>query len=326
MAKSKRPIQIAEKLRLKRIPTQLVHLPDRPGRHASVYEEGAFSELCHSVSKTGGNVTPILVQPRTVEEGVSDGYVLLSGERRWRACQKANVEVWALILTGDHHPNLVGILSLHENTNASNYSPLEFGLVCQYVLKQGLFKNQTALALELGRSESLISQSLSVADLPLEVVQAFASVTDIQYRHAKPLKKALREDREAVLARAKSASESLPEDCKPQKIVAYLCGKLDGVPEEVAEPGDAGESKSSTVEDLVVIKAPLIAKGKTLGMLKITEAGHLRIDFEAAFSHVAVDVHEDLKSAIEAVVERWLPERDSANPADAKAVEIAEAL
>jgi len=326
MAKSKRPIQIADKLRLKRIPTQLVHLPERPGRHASVYEEGAFSELCHSVSKTGGNVTPILVQPRTVEEGVSDGYVLLSGERRWRACQKANVEVWALILSSDHQPKLVGVLSLLENTNATNYSPLEFGLVCQYVLKQGLFKNQTELALELGRSESLISQSLSVASLPPEVIQAFASVTDIQYRHARPLKKALKEDAEGVLARAKTARDVLAEDCKPQQVVAYLCRKLQDGPEEVAEPGDAGEPKSSTVEDLVVIKAPLIAKGKTLGMLKITEAGHLRIDFEAAFSHVAVDVHEDLKSAIEAVVERWLPERDSANPADAKAVEIAEAL
>lgn len=325
MAKSKRPVLIADKLRLKRIPTELVHLPGRPGRHDSTYEEGKFSELCYSVGTTGGNVTPIVVRPRIVD-GVEDGYVLVSGERRLVACHEAGVKVWASIVSNDNDAGLLDILSLLENSCATDYCAYEFGQICQYVLDQKRFRNQTELAQAIGRSESLVSQSLAVASLPDEVVEVFASVADVQHRFAKPLKKALREDREAVLARAKSASDNLPEDCKPQQVVAYLCGKLQDGTEAAAKSPEEDEPKSSTVEEIVLIEAPLIASGATIGILKITERGNIRVDFETGFSQLGVDIHEDVKSAIEAVVGRLLPAGAQAIRADAKAPEIAAAL
>jgi ParB family chromosome partitioning protein len=57
----------------------------------------------------------------------------------------------------------------------------------------------------LGISHTSIQLALVLADLPLAVVEAFATTLDLQYRWGKCLTEALQRDPEGILARAESA-------------------------------------------------------------------------------------------------------------------------
>lgn len=212
--------------KLRSLDSKQVHMSDFTGRHPSVFDGGAFSEICHSIKATGGNLSPVLVTPRCTN-GAQDGYLLLAGERRLRACQQLEINVLSIVLPSPMDDGFGQALSAIENFHSDDYSAFEFGQVCLQLLRRKCFKNQTALALALGCSESLVSQSIDVARLPTEVINAFPQVTEIQHRHGKVLKKALRDDRDGVLKRAREVSDVLPQDCTPKEVVAYLCGKKD---------------------------------------------------------------------------------------------------
>ena len=142
---------------------QIAADPDQPRRH---FDEVALAELSASV-KQHGVLQPIVVTPG------KNGYVIVAGERRWRAAVMAGLDkIPALVrtLTDQHRLEL----SLIENLQRSDLNILETATA---YLK---LRDQFNMTLEQigksvgGKSISTISNTLRLLRLPESVKKALS--------------------------------------------------------------------------------------------------------------------------------------------------------
>lgn len=91
------------------------------------------------------------------------GYLIISGERRWRAAGMAGLETVPCLVDRDeeHDPSRNTLTQLSENLQRSNLKLLDVALALQRCLKEtGL--TQVQLAKELGKSKSWVSKYLAL--------------------------------------------------------------------------------------------------------------------------------------------------------------------
>jgi ParB family chromosome partitioning protein len=77
-------------------------------------------------------------------------------------------------------------------------------MMYQRALDAGLFPTMLALSQAIGRSVGAVSNAIAIANLPSEVVAAFNSPSEIQFRYAKELRDAVAKAPEAVVEAAKA--------------------------------------------------------------------------------------------------------------------------
>lgn len=168
---------------------KIVADPEQPRR---VFDEEALAELSASI-KEHGVVQPLVVTPQ-------DGkFVIVAGERRWRASKLAGLsEVPALVrtLNGQHRLEI----SLIENLQRRDLNPLETATA------YAKLRDQFNLTLEEigmrvgGKSVSAISNTMRLLKLP-KSVQAALFAGEITEGQARPLIGAPVEVAETVLAK-----------------------------------------------------------------------------------------------------------------------------
>lgn len=177
-----------------------------PNRIDISYDTPRFHALLSSIRASRGNVVPIEVR---LIPGTPNRYVLVSGERRLRACRLAQVPVLALIAASDSAAD-DGLNRLRENTGRQDLSPWEAAQQVQALQVQLQPIKNYELAAILGVSASMISRALDLCSLPKDVIQAFSSPGEIQYAYVPKLKAALAEDQDAVLLEAAAIQEACP--------------------------------------------------------------------------------------------------------------------
>ncbi len=177
-------------------------------RHESSFQDADFEELKAEIESAGGNVQPIKVRP--LEAGAGGvRYEVVFGHRRYRACLELGLKVAAIT-------EEVGDLQLwmqmeRENRSRKDLSAWEQGVAYQRALDAGFFPNALAMSKAIGRSVGAVSGALAIANLPVEVIAAFASPSDVQFRYAKELRDAVVQAPEAVLAAAKALKDTGPQ-------------------------------------------------------------------------------------------------------------------
>lgn len=136
---------------------------DQPRRY---FEETALDELAASIAEHG-ILQPLVVSP--AKDG--EGYVIIAGERRWRAAGIAGLEkVPVLVRTPTDQHRLE--LSLIENVQRRDLSPLETAAAYQRL------KDQFNLSLEAigqrvgGKSLSAVSNTIRLLNLPTSAKKA----------------------------------------------------------------------------------------------------------------------------------------------------------
>ena len=111
-----------------------------------------------------GQQSPILVKPQN-----QDGkYVILQGERRWRAAKLAGLtEIDAIILDKDvsERDRILGQLT--ENLQRDDMKPLEIAFAFEELRDLGL--KQKEIAQHLGLTKSYVSLYLSLTKIPAEL-------------------------------------------------------------------------------------------------------------------------------------------------------------
>jgi ParB family chromosome partitioning protein len=119
-------------------------------------------------------------------------------------------------------------------------------------LDSGLFSSLRKLSEEIGADPTNVSKAVSLARLPAEILDAFKSRLDIQYRWASDLKAALEKEPELILARAADINKQkrLGNQLPSQVVFNMLVGK-------------ASTSKKAIVRSITVGQ----------GVLTITERG-----------------------------------------------------
>ena len=103
-------------------PTELWEIPVKaispnPDQPRTEFDEAALNELADSI-REHGLIQPVVVTPN----GSADHFVLLVGERRWRAAQLAGVEVIPAIVKREVDDRARAEIALIENVQRENLS------------------------------------------------------------------------------------------------------------------------------------------------------------------------------------------------------------
>ena len=150
--------------------------PDR-AQPRSYFHDGHLAELAESI-KSKGVLQPVLVR-RT-----DKGYVLIAGERRWRAAQKAGLrELPALVreVTGSEAFEL----ALIENIQREDLNPVEEAGAYQRLIEDHKL-TQEQLAERVGKDRSTITNALRLLRLPDSIKQAIVAGS-LSMGHARAL-------------------------------------------------------------------------------------------------------------------------------------------
>ena len=193
------------------LPTKLIQ-PNRivrskwANRHELNFAGQDFEDLKSDIKAQGGNVQPIKV--RRINDS-SGSYEIIFGHRRHRACLDLGIEVLATIAEDLDDKHLF-IEMDRENRQRKDLRPYEVGCMYAQALDEGLFPSARKLAEEVGIDQSQLTKALALARLPSDVLQAFTSPLDLQYRWVPDLNEALQRDPDYALALAKSIRTETP--------------------------------------------------------------------------------------------------------------------
>lgn len=123
------------------------------------FDEETLVELAASIAEKG-ILQPLIVAPRRD----ADGWELVSGERRWRAAQRAGRSTVPVIVRDVEEREMLE-LALIENLQREDLDPIdEAGGYRQLLDEFGL--TQAELAREVGKSRSAVANALRLLDLP----------------------------------------------------------------------------------------------------------------------------------------------------------------
>ena len=181
-------------------------------RHPDSFSSQAFIDRKQEIESAGGNVQPVKVRPMrgaTVGEGDGQRFELVYGSRRTRACLELGIPVRAVVDENVDDQSLY-VQMQRENRGRTNLSAWEQGVSYHKAINEGLFPSARRLAEQIGLDHSNVAKALRVAELPQEVVGAFRSPVEIQFRWAIALDKAFEHDPDAILSAARALSGRLP--------------------------------------------------------------------------------------------------------------------
>ena len=121
------------------------------------FNEDKLQDLAASIGEYG------LIQPIVVRKQ-GEGYVIVAGERRYRACQILGKESVSCILQEKEDPLALSYIQITENIKRENLSVSELAESICLLLQNG--ELQSSIAQKLGLSKSLISEYASWKDAP----------------------------------------------------------------------------------------------------------------------------------------------------------------
>jgi ParB family chromosome partitioning protein len=196
-------------------------------RHELSFSTQKYADLKAEIESAGGNVQPIKV--RRVGHGTDgqDEYEIVFGRRRLRACLELGLMVNAVVEEMDEVQLFTEME--RENRNREDLTPWEQGVMYKDALDAGLFTSQRQMAGKLGVNQALISTAVKLASLPEEVIGAFPSPLDLQFRWAQELTEALEKDAVRVMAEAaeviKLAARPSAKEVLQRLLAATKAGK-----------------------------------------------------------------------------------------------------
>ncbi|HEY5676380.1 MAG TPA: ParB/RepB/Spo0J family partition protein [Myxococcales bacterium] len=247
--------------------------PDRgqPRRH---FDEAHIEELAESI-RTKGVLLPLIVRRS------SQGYVLVAGERRWRAAQKAGLRELPVMVREVTEKEAFE-LALIENIQREDLNPVEEAEAYRRLIDEhGL--TQEELAARVGKDRSTVANALRLLRLPDAIKQAIVS-GELSMGHARALlaiadEGDLRKAAEKVMAEGLSvrAAEALVQRLKSKRMprqareghasaqVKHLVEKLQrklGARVELKDKGGSGtlEIRYASLEELDGVLAAILGE------------------------------------------------------------------
>ena len=185
-------------------------------RNERSYSNEDFEVLKQEISSSNGNIQPIKVRPSSTAQGE---YELVFGHRRHRACLELGLDVLALV--EDINDAELFCQMDRENRARAALSPWEVGVTYAKALDEGLFPSARKLSEAASIDLSQLGKALALARLPTDVIAAFPSPLDLQYRWATLLTPAIQKDPDLILSRAKELQAN-PEKLNSSQVLKRL--------------------------------------------------------------------------------------------------------
>lgn len=154
------------------------------------FSDDSIKELAETLDKDG------LLQPIVVREDGEDHYEIIAGERRYRAAKSLGWETIPAIVKnmGDDQ---AASLALIENLQREDLNPIDEAKAYTNLMKLNDL-TQTALAKDMGKSQSYVANKLRLLKLDDDVQKALIE-GKITARHGRALLNLSEDDQERVL-------------------------------------------------------------------------------------------------------------------------------
>ena len=132
-----------------------------PLQPRTIFDDEALQELSASIAQLG------VIQPITLKPDGKNKYIIISGERRWRASQLAGLETIPAYIREVDDENLHA-MALVENIQRENLNAIEIALGMKRLIEEcGL--TQEAMAEKVGKKRSTVSNYMRLLSMPSEV-------------------------------------------------------------------------------------------------------------------------------------------------------------
>ena len=133
--------------------------PDQPRK---TFNDEQISELAQSISNCG-LIQPIITVKR------NNRYMIVSGERRWRACKKAGLKTVPIIIR-DYTDSEIAEVALIENLQREDLNPIESAQAIKELIdKYNLTQEQ--ISEKIGKSRSAVTNTLRLLSLCPQVIK-----------------------------------------------------------------------------------------------------------------------------------------------------------
>ena len=149
-----------------------------PNQPRTEFQEEALEELAVSIRTFG------IIQPITLKEIGDDNYMIICGERRYRAALKAGQEFIPAYIKTAADENIME-MALLENIQREDLNAIEIALAYQKLLDNS-GQTQEQLSERVGKKRTTISNYLRLLKLPAEI-QVCLKKRSIDMGHARAL-------------------------------------------------------------------------------------------------------------------------------------------
>lgn len=134
--------------------------PDQPRK---TFEEGPLKELSESIKIHG------VIQPLVVTRSVGGRYMIIAGERRFRAARQAGLDTLPVIIR-DYNPRQIKEIALIENLQREDLNPIEAALAIKQLMDHYDCTQET-VATRIGKSRSAVTNILRLLSLAPPVIE-----------------------------------------------------------------------------------------------------------------------------------------------------------
>ena len=204
--------QFESSLLTKKIDPKLIRASKWANRFEDSFSSQSFLDLKSEIDSSAGNIQPIKVRPiqgvPESDDPLEPKYEIVFGHRRHRACLELNLPVLALI---DPVSEMNLFIEMdRENRQRADLRPIEQGFMYKKALAEGLFPSMRKLCDSISVDQGNASRYIALANLPQEVIDAFEKPGDLQQLWASDLARAVSENADYVLDKARSIGQTTP--------------------------------------------------------------------------------------------------------------------
>lgn len=149
--------------------------PDQPRR---VFDEGALRDLSASIREHG------VIVPIIVNRGENGKYMIIAGERRYRAARMAGLKTVPTVIK-EYTSAQVEEIALIENLQREDLNPIEAAFAMKRLMEE-YHLTQEELAVKIGKSRPAITNTLRLLALPSAITK-YVSEGKLTSGHARAL-------------------------------------------------------------------------------------------------------------------------------------------
>ena len=221
--------------------------PDQPRK---IFDTEPLVALAESISQHGV-IQPVVVRPK-------DGmYMIVTGERRWRAARMAGLsEIPVIIIEADDKK--AAELALVENIQRKDLNPVEEARGYAALIDEFSY-TQEEIAKKIGRSRSAVTNSLRLLDLPTKALDYLAS-GELSEGHAKVLlslkdSEKIENAAETVVSKGLSVRDT-------EKLVKFLSSVKEEEEIKVVHDVDHTKALERKVQSIIGHTVKIVQNGK----------------------------------------------------------------
>lgn len=233
------------------------------------FDETGLNDLAESI-KAQGVVQPIVVTPKKDgDASFGVGYIIIAGERRWRAARRAELEEVPVVIREVDDDQQLLELALVENIQRADLNPVEEAEAYR-ILADKFDLSQDEIATRVGKARTTVTNFLRLLRLPDEV-QDLLRTGKLTAGQARPLIPITDKKRQVELAR-----QAVEEGLTARKLEALANADQEKKPKpEKKAPEEPDVHTRSAMDKLTTnlqTRVEIIRKKK---------GGHVRIFFHS---------------------------------------------